>query len=328
MRAQNRLAIFSIFIFILPVIKLISQEKLMTERVNTFVDYYNEDKAESIFNMFNDQMAEALPLENTKQFLSQTKAQLGQIKNYTFVEYTDQNKNTAIYQVDFENGIFDLFFSLYGEEVSGLLIKPHKDRSVEVIKENTTEMRLPFKGKWYTVWGGDTKELNYHVVSDAQKNAFDFVMTDEKGKSFKNDGSKNEDYYCFGKELYAPCDAVVVMAVDGVRDNVPGEMNTSFPMGNTVILKSKDGKEYIYMCHFKQFSIKVKQGDTVKKGELLGLCGNSGRSSEAHLHFHLQNTDDDANATGIKCFFSDIYVNGEHETRHSPLQSEEVESKY
>ena len=58
--------------------------------------------------------------------------------------------------------------------------------------------------------GGDTKELNYHVESEAQKNAFDILILNEKGNSFKTDGKTNEDYYAFGKDLIAPCDGEVV----------------------------------------------------------------------------------------------------------------------
>ena len=67
-------------------------------------------------------------------------------------------------------------------------------------------MILPFNGEWYVFWGGDIRELNYHVDNQAQKNAFDFIIRDKDGKSFKTDGLKNEDYYAFGKEIISPCD--------------------------------------------------------------------------------------------------------------------------
>ena len=60
---------------------------------------------------------------------------------------------------------------------------------------------MPFQDEWTVTWGGDTAELNYHVENKAQKNAFDFVVTDEDGKSYKSDGKTNEDYYAFGKKL-------------------------------------------------------------------------------------------------------------------------------
>ncbi len=308
-------------------IRLSAQTPILTTQVEKIVNYYNSEKSDSLFYMFNEAMQKALPLEQTEQFLKQTKIQLGKINKYEFGTYINNNRNMAIYDATFENGLFDIIVVLENDLISGFSIKPHKNRDIEIIERNSTEMILPFNDKWYVVWGGDTEKLNYHVISDAQKNAFDFVIIGKEGKSFSNGGSKNEDYYCFGKELFAPCDGVVLMTVDGIKDNQPGKMNNSFPMGNTVILKAENGKEFIYLCHFKQFSIKVKEGQKVKQGELLGLCGNSGRSSEAHLHFHLQNTDDDANATGIKCYFKEILVDEVAKKDYSPIQAEVVEQK-
>ena len=48
--------------------------------------------------------------------------------------------------------------------------------------------------------------------------------------------------------------------------------------------------EFAVLAHFKPYSIRVKPGDKVRRGQFLGLCGNSGNSSEPHLHFHLQNS--------------------------------------
>ena len=142
----------------------------------------------------------------------------------------------------------------------------------------------------------------------------------------KNNREKNENYYVFAKELIAPCDAEVVLVVDGIKDNKPGEMNLYFILGNTVILKT-DNDEYLLFTHFKQNSIVVKQGENVEKGELLGLCGNSGNSSEPHLHFHIQNVEDINKATGAKIYFEEIYVNGELKQDYSPIKNEKIKNK-
>ncbi len=78
--------------------------------------------------------------------------------------------------------------------------------------------------------------------------------------------------------------------------------------GNSVILKT-NRNEYLFFGHFKQNSIVVKRGQKVNQGDLLELCGNSGNSSEAHLHFHIQNSENLITATGIKCYFEEIVVN-------------------
>ena len=71
----------------------------------------------------------------------------------------------------------------------------------------------------------------------------------------------------------------------------------------------------------------MKQGQKVKKGELIGLCGNSGNSSEAHLHFHIQNVEDINKATGAKCYFDEIIVNGKIKNDYSPEKSDKIENK-
>ena len=87
-------------------------------------------------------------------------------------------------------------------------------------------------------------------------------------------------------------------------------MNPIYIPGNTVIIKTAND-EYLFFAHFKQHSIKVKQGQQVKQGELLGLCGNSGNSTEPHLHFQIQNVENMNKATGVKSYFDNILVNGE-----------------
>lgn len=176
------------------------------------------------------------------------------------------------------------------------------------------------------IWGGDTKELNYHVESQAQKNAFDIVIKDAKGNSFKTDGKTNEDYYAFGKEIIAPCDGQIVLVVDGVKDNKPGELNPIYIPGNTVILKTANN-EYLFFAHFKQHSIKVTEGEQVKQGQVLGLCGNSGNSSEPHLHFHIQNVENMNVATGVKCYFDKIIVNGQERTDYSPIKNDKIKNE-
>ncbi len=117
----------------------------------------------------------------------------------------------------------------------------------------------------------------------------------------------------------------VVLVVDGVKDNIPGVLNPIYIPGNTVIIKTATG-EYAFFAHFKQHSIVVKQGQKVSTGALLGLCGNSGNSSEAHLHFHLQNVEDMTKATGVKCYFDQLKVNGVLKSDYSPVKGEKIEA--
>ena len=290
-----------------------------------FEKSYNSDDYDSTFSLFSPELKNALPIEKTKGFLAGLKAQAGKIRDREFIRY--QNGTYASYKTIFERALFALNISVdNNDQINGLSIKPFTDVALPKMDRNATRLQLPFKGEWTVVWGGDTKELNYHVESAAQKNAFDLVITDDKGKSYKTTGKENEDYYAFGKELFAPCDGEVVLVVDGVKDNKPGELNPIYVPGNTVIVKTANN-EYLFFAHFKQHSIKVAQGQKVKQGQVLGLCGNSGNSSEPHLHFHIQNTEDMNVATGVKCYFDKLVVNGQVKADYSPIKKERIKNE-
>lgn len=282
-----------------------------------FEKHYNAGQPDSIFATFSAATKTALPLNKTQAFLGQLKSKFGDITKMTFVNYHD---GFGIYKTAFQKGLITLSLAVNGDkEITGLYAKPYQGDTVR----NTTAMALPFKGEWTVFWGGDTKELNYHVVAPFQKNAFDIVINNAAGKSFKTNGKTNEDYYAFGQPLTAVCDAEVVFAVDGIKDNVPGILNPTYVLGNSVMLKTKNN-EYILLAHFKHHTIKVKQGDLVKRGQLLGLCGNSGNSSEPHLHFHIQDNEDFNLAMGIKCYFDKLKVNGLFKTNYSPIKGDKI----
>lgn len=319
--------IISIALLFVANIALAQKESESLKKVaKAFIENYNADSYEPIFAMFNPQMKQAVPQDALNNFLSGLKSQAGKIKTQEFMRYS--NGTVAYYKTTFDRGVFGVNLSLDGEaKINGLQVIPHQE-AVErpELERNTTSLILPFKEEWTVFWGGDTEEQNYHVTTESQKGAFDIVIRDERGSSFKTDGRANEDYYVFGKELIAPAAGEVVLVVDGVKDNIPGQLNPVYVPGNTVIIKTPND-EYLFFAHFKQNSIVVKQGQQVQQGELLGLTGNSGNSSEPHLHFHIQNIENIINATGAKSFFAEILVNGELKKDYSPIRGEKIKNK-
>jgi len=284
-----------------------------------FKEFYNAGQPDSIFNLLSPESKIALSVEKTKAFIANLKKNFGSLKQAQFINYQEQ---FAVYKTDLDKGTILLTLRTdQNKAITGVYAKPYEAPQVQ--KPNISKMQLPFKGEWTVFWGGDTKEQNYHIVAKMQKNAFDMVMTNAEGKSYKTDGKKNDDYYAFGQPLSAPCDAEVVFAVDGVKDNIPGKMNTMLTIGNSVLLKTQNN-EYILFAHFKQGTVKVKQGDKVKTGQLLGQCGNSGNSSEPHLHFHIQDEEDFSQATGIKCFFDKVKVSGGVKSDYSPVKGDKI----
>ena len=300
-----------------------TEKELYKTVVDSFELNYNMDNFEAIFLSFSPEMQNALPLDKTKGFLTGLKQQAGKITKREFLKY---EQTYASYKTNFERSLFAVNISVdNNSKINGLFVKPFNESNLPKLDRNITKLILPFTDEWTVIWGGDSKELNYHVGNEAQKNAFDLVITSDKGTSFKTDGKTNEDYFAFGKELISPCDGEVVLVVDGVKDNTPGTLNPVYVPGNTVIIKTANN-EYLFFAHFKQHSIVVKEGLKVKQGQLLGLCGNSGNSSEPHLHFHIQNVEDMNSATGVKCYFDKIFVNGQTKTDYSPIQKEKIKN--
>ena len=287
-------------------------------------NYYNSSNYDSIFSLLSSETQKTLTLQRITQFFNGLKSQAGKITNKQFIKHKE---SFAIYKVNFETALFSLNISLDKDsKINSISVTPFKDESLPKLERDTTKLALPFKGEWDVVWGGDTREQNHHYDVEAQKYAFDILIRDPGGKTFRTDGKINEDYFAFAKELISPCDGEIVLVVDGIKDNKIGETNTYYIPGNTIIIKTVN-QEYIVLCHFKQNTIKVKQGQQIKQGQLLGLCGNSGNSSEPHLHFHIQNVEDITIATGAKCYFDKIIVNGQSKIDYSPIQNEKIKGE-
>jgi hypothetical protein len=289
--------------------------------------YYNAGKYDSIYTLLGDNMKKAIELENIVTFFTNVKVKAGNVQRHRYVGY---EASMSGYVVTAEKANFRLDIAVDEQKklFTALRITEMQTLAAAVLptpKRNSTPMQLPFNGKWTVVWGGDTKEDNYHVVSNAQKNAFDMVMTDDKGSSYKNMGNNNEDYYAWGQKIVAPCNGTVVTVIDGIKDNKPGERNEAHVTGNSVTINA-GANEYVLIAHLQYKSMKVKEGDKVTKGQLLGLCGNTGNSTEPHLHMHLMNSEDLNIATGIKCYFEYITVTDVKKTEFSPIRGQQVEN--
>ena len=92
-----------------------------------------------------------------------------------------------------------------------------------------------------------------------------------------------------------------------------------------MVIETAENK-YIFIAHMQQGPVQVEVGDEVRTGELLGLTGNSGNSSEPHTHIHIQETADilDFQAAGIPLHSGSVVVNGEPRENVSPVQGDFV----
>ncbi len=144
---------------------------------------------------------------------------------------------------------------------------------------------LPVMGEW-TISQGYHGE---HTHKGEWAHAIDLIMTGSGGEQFRGEGFIPRDYYCYEKPVAAPADGTVADLTDGIPDNLIGENNIRQNWGNSIVIRHGENL-FSQVSHLKPGSIKVKKGDPVKKGDIIGLCGNSGRSPYPHLHFQLQKT--------------------------------------
>lgn len=154
------------------------------------------------------------------------------------------------------------------------------------------DFSLPFHGCWLVANGGVTPETSHSWEIPQQRYAYDFLIVDRDGRSFSGDDATNpEAYYCYGREILAPADGFVVALYADAPDS---PINKRRPVcaaddlrGNFVLLNHGSGV-YSLLCHLKPGSIYVHVGQAVARGERIARCGNSGNTTEPHLHFQLQ----------------------------------------
>ncbi|MDA8328004.1 MAG: urea transporter [Betaproteobacteria bacterium] len=146
-------------------------------------------------------------------------------------------------------------------------------------------LALPFMGEWAVSQGFSGE----HTHRGIWRHALDFIVM-KQGKSFIKQGRDLEDFYCYNLPVLSPAYGQIWHTVNDVPDNLPGEVNIAANWGNYVLIRLHDGK-FALVAHLKPGSISVYPGAWVKPGDLLGRCGNSGRSPQPHIHLHLQVTD-------------------------------------
>lgn len=165
--------------------------------------------------------------------------------------------------------------------------------------------QLPFHGEWFTYWGGANELLNYHYAYPSQRYAFDFLVMRD-GYTYAGDPLRNESYFAFGQPILAPAAGKVLKVSDAVLDNEPvGAVNERYAAGNFVEIDHGNG-EYSLLAHLQHGSVTVKPGDSVEQGQVVGRCGNSGNSSEPHLHYQVSDSSDLLHSKSLPIRFATV----------------------
>jgi hypothetical protein len=124
----------------------------------------------------------------------------------------------------------------------------------------------------------------------AQRYAVDWEQMNADGRIYAGPSEKLESYAIFGQPVLAVADASVASVTDGLPEQTPGKYPTNVSLaeadGNSVILDLGQ-KRFALYAHMQPGSIKVKAGDRVKRGQVIGLVGDTGNSLVPHLHFHV-----------------------------------------
>ena len=212
--------------------------------------------------------------------------------------------------------------------VSGLVVRPPADQAWKEYPSphrdyrTKTALRLPFRDEWTVFWGGRTMAENYHAFTRDQRFAIDLVVVRE-GRAHANEGRECTDYYCYGLPVLAPAAGTVVWAQDSLPDQIPGHMDPSHATGNSLLIDHGNG-EYSLLAHLQPGSLRLRVGDRVEAGVPVGRCGNSGNSSQPHLHYHLQDGPQPFAADGLPAQFREVVVDGREMDRVEVTRGQRV----
>ncbi|GJF13710.1 peptidase M23 [Mycolicibacterium cyprinidarum] len=141
----------------------------------------------------------------------------------------------------------------------------------------------------------------------AERFAIDYIQLGPDGRIFTGERSDANSYPYFGTDIVAVGNGPVVATLDGLPEQVPGTTPTGLALaqygGNHVVQDLGAGR-YAFYAHLKTGSVKVKPGDQLTTGQVLGALGNSGNSDAPHLHFHVMNSPDPLRSDGLPFVFS------------------------
>jgi hypothetical protein len=199
----------------------------------------------------------------------------------------------------------------FGLRKSGDEKSYESDAPVTTVSSKLPEIVSPLHGRNWVAFNGPSNtslhrrtmiviEATTHI---AQRYAIDWVKIGDDDRTWHGDAKDNRSYYCYGVEARAIADGVVVEVKDGMRENTPNEppveaVTVDTIAGNHVNL-DLGGGVYVMYAHLQPGSIRVKLGDRVTPGQVIGLVGNTGNSSEPHFHIQLMNRNSPLDSEGL-----------------------------
>jgi hypothetical protein len=180
----------------------------------------------------------------------------------------------------------------------------------------------PLKGARWVVAGGCCTPYSYHraatlsingTIHVAERYAIDFVQLNDKNKLYSGPPDQLSSYAFFGAEVHSVADGIVVRIADSLPEQVPGKLPEGATIqmlaGNHVVVDIGEGR-YAFYAHMQPGSLRVKVGDKVVTGQVLGLLGNSGNTDAPHLHLHVMDGPSPLRSNGLPYVFTSFEGQG------------------
>jgi hypothetical protein len=197
--------------------------------------------------------------------------------------------------------------------------------------KDKTALILPLRGKIF-VWEGhdvyahhlrvplgDPKVQAVGITANSNGFASDFIYLDAQGREYHDDPRKLDNWYGYGRPIYAPGAGVVLATANDIPENWFEDANAT-KIGHPKLPADKDPKdignfvlldhqnvEYSLLIHMKPGSVIVRRGDRVSKGQLVGRIGFTGDSIFPHLHYSLMDGPEVFKAWGLPAYFSQFH---------------------
>lgn len=160
--------------------------------------------------------------------------------------------------------------------------------------KNAVTLSAPFDGESFVFHGGASALISHHFPHRNQRHALDIVILNADGLSPDLPDYRNDP--CYGRTLYAPTDGTVARVISTLDETGPDGTYEQLVGNQIVIDRGADARpangRYVLLAHLEKDSAQVAEGETVRAGQPIAACGNSGNSSGPHLHIQAQSVVD------------------------------------
>jgi len=215
------------------------------------------------------------------------------------------------------------------------ILNPETIIETDKVKVDQNELVIgpPLSGKGWVAIGGIGTDTGHrrallslnNKLCLSQRFANDWIKLDENNRTSNGDRKECKSYPCYEQKIISVADGDVVDVVDVFENQIPdkpGRIKIADAGGNYAIVKIGENK-YAFYAHMKKGSVKVKIGDTVSRGQEIGLVGNAGNSSGPHLHFHVCDHPSPLFANGVPFVIDQFNVEGKYKSEEEFFKADD-----